>query len=49
MFDNFFTTYNMVEPPKIYKDNPDLVIRDIEESNITKYPTANNPMIVTDI
>lgn len=52
MFDNFFTTYNMVEPPKIYKDNPDLAIKDIEESNITKYPmvtTIDNPTMVTDI
>lgn len=38
MFEDFFTTYSMVEPPKVYKDNPDLAIRDIEESNITKYP-----------
>lgn len=38
MFEDFFTTYSMVEPPKVYKANPALTIRDIEESNITKYP-----------
>ena len=52
MFEDFFTTYSMVEPPKIYKDNPDLAIREIEESNITKYPmvtTIDNPTMTTDI
>lgn len=52
MFEDFFTTYSMVEPPKIYKDNPDLAVREIEESNITKYPmvtTIDNPTMTTDI
>ena len=43
MFEDFFTTYSMVEPPKIYKDNPDLAVREIEESNITKYPMVTMP------
>lgn len=30
MFEDFFTTYSMVEPPKVYKDNPDLAIREIK-------------------
>lgn len=37
MVEDFFTTYSIVEPPKIYKDNPDLVIQDTETSNITDY------------
>ena len=47
MFEDFFTTYSMVEPPKIYKDNPDLAIRKIEESDITEYPieTIDNSTI----
>lgn len=52
MYENLFTTYDMVEPPKIYKDNPDLLIRDIEESNFTQYPmvtTIDNPTMVTDL
>ncbi len=50
MFEDSFTTYNMVEPPKIYKDNPDLAIRDIEEYNITKYPMMiDNPTIATEL
>ena len=52
MFEDFFTTYSTVEPPKIYKDNPNLAIREIEESNITKYPmvtTIDNPTMTTDI
>lgn len=52
MFEDFFTTYSMVEPPKIYKDNPNLALQDIEESNITKYPmvtTIDNPTMTTDI
>ena len=45
MFEDFFITYSMVEPPKIYKDNPNLVIREIEESDITKYPMVSNNLI----
>ena len=50
MFEDFFTTYSMVEPPKIYKDNPDLVIQDTETSNITDYnisPEFGNSAIET--
>lgn len=46
MFKDFFTTYSMIEPPQIYKDNPNLEMQDIEESNITNYPmvaTADIP------
>lgn len=52
MFEDFFTTYNMVEPPKIYKDNPNLAIQEIEESDITKYPMVttidNSTMSIQD-
>lgn len=43
MFEDFFTTYSMVEPPKIYKDNPSLAIPEIEKSNITEYPMITMP------
>lgn len=29
MWEKLFTTYNMVEPPEDYKDNPDLLIKDL--------------------
>ena len=51
-FENFFTTYDMVEPPAGYKDNPNLKIPDIEETNFTQYPmvtTIDNPTMVTDL
>lgn len=37
MYEDLFTTYDMVEPPKIYKDNPDLAIRDIQRDDSTPY------------
>lgn len=51
-FENFFSIYNMVEPPIKYKDRSDLEIPDIEKTNITQYPmvtTIDNPITITDI
>ena len=55
MFEDFFTTYNMVEPPEIYKDNPNLTIPDISgldiilglESPITQLNTMSYPGVVS--
>lgn len=50
MLEDFFTIYSMVEPPKIYKDNPNLTIQDTEISNITDYnisPEFRNSAIET--
>lgn len=37
-FANLFTTYEMIEPPKGYLDDPKLKIRDIQESELPEYP-----------
>lgn len=45
MVEDLFAIYSMVEPPKIYKDNPNLVVQEINEGSITSYPAEiNNDM-----
>lgn len=47
MFEDFFTTYSMVDPPKIYKDNPYIIIEDIKKPSTAEYlqmdQVINNP------
>lgn len=47
MFKHLFATYEMVEPPSIYKDKQDLEMKDIDESNFTQHPmmvTIDSPV-----
>lgn len=48
MFEDFFTTYSMVEPPKIYKDNPNLIIEKIKEKGDIISPVTLNTLDISD-